>query len=364
MMRQPVGVRVERRVAQLAVLEHHRDRIRRARRLRGKQLPAAWRGGDRLRGVVPALAGCVRALRRRRGCRGCRSAASAPQPPPSSSRTSRSPAPRRSRDRTGRADSRAAAAAARPACTDQRQRIMRRVVPARHRPSRSPPACRRQRAAVDRIVLEHHQRVEQTRPSRPAPGSRPGPDAGAPSAATGCPASPRAAPTAAARGGSRTRSGSVLMNSPTIRSMPAISGGRPATVTPNTTSSRPVSRPSSIAHAACRIVFSVSALLARACRLSAAVSARSSASVDLLGHRRGLRLRSTAAHSRVPSSSPAKRLAPGRQRRRAVLRRDATPDSRGTASPAAATPRCRAAAHRACSNSRTSTGVDQPSIRM
>ena len=40
-------------------------------------------------------------------------------------------------------------------------------------------------------------------------------------------------------GGSRTRSGSVLMNSPTIRSMPAISAGRPATVTPNTTSSRP-----------------------------------------------------------------------------------------------------------------------------
>ena len=33
------------------------------------------------------------------------------------------------------------------------------------------------------------------------------------------------------------------MNSPTMLSMPAISGGRPATVTPNTTSSRPVMRP-------------------------------------------------------------------------------------------------------------------------
>ena len=40
------------------------------------------------------------------------------------------------------------------------------------------------------------------------------------------------------------------MNSPTMLSMPGISGGRPATVIPNTTSSRPVSRPSSIAQAA------------------------------------------------------------------------------------------------------------------
>ena len=37
MMRQPVGVGVERGVAQRAVLEHHRDRIRRAHSLRGKQ---------------------------------------------------------------------------------------------------------------------------------------------------------------------------------------------------------------------------------------------------------------------------------------------------------------------------------------
>ena len=34
---QPVGVRVELRVGQRAVLEHHRDRVRRAPRLRGKQ---------------------------------------------------------------------------------------------------------------------------------------------------------------------------------------------------------------------------------------------------------------------------------------------------------------------------------------
>ena len=37
MMRQAVGVGVERGVAQRAVLEHHRDRVRRAQRLRGKQ---------------------------------------------------------------------------------------------------------------------------------------------------------------------------------------------------------------------------------------------------------------------------------------------------------------------------------------
>ena len=37
-MRQPVGVGVQRRIAQRAVLEHHRDGIRRARSLRGKQL--------------------------------------------------------------------------------------------------------------------------------------------------------------------------------------------------------------------------------------------------------------------------------------------------------------------------------------
>jgi hypothetical protein len=36
-MRQPVGVGVERGVAERALLEHHRDRIRRPRRLRGKQ---------------------------------------------------------------------------------------------------------------------------------------------------------------------------------------------------------------------------------------------------------------------------------------------------------------------------------------
>ena len=45
MMRQPVGVGVECGVAQRAVLEHHRERVRRARRLRGKQRRQGRRRG-------------------------------------------------------------------------------------------------------------------------------------------------------------------------------------------------------------------------------------------------------------------------------------------------------------------------------
>ena len=102
----------------------------------------------------------------------------------------------------------------------------------------------REGAAVDRIVLEHHQGVEQLAQSgQPLDLRKPEMlvrhQAGltvlhllAAARATACSA------------GSLIRSGSVLMNSPTMLSMPAISGGRPATVTPNTTSSRPVSRPS------------------------------------------------------------------------------------------------------------------------
>ncbi len=66
------------------------------------------------------------------------------------------------------------------------------------------------------------------------------------------------------------------MNSPTMVSMPAISGGRPATVTPNTTSSRPVSRPSRIAQAAWMMLLRVSPW-ARVCRVSATVNSSLSA---------------------------------------------------------------------------------------
>ena len=89
MMRQPVGAGVELRVAERAVLEHHRDRVRRPRDLRRKQL-----GQGRRR-----RAACAVSFHRRRMV--SRSAASrivsAPSggrhrpPPPSSSRSSRSP---------------------------------------------------------------------------------------------------------------------------------------------------------------------------------------------------------------------------------------------------------------------------------
>ena len=54
----------------------------------------------------------------------------------------------------------------------------------------------------------------------------------------------------ATSGPSGTRTGTVLMNSPTIRSDCATSAGRPETVAPNTTSSRPDSLPTSSAQAA------------------------------------------------------------------------------------------------------------------
>ena len=55
----------------------------------------------------------------------------------------------------------------------------------------------------------------------------------------------------------RTRTGTVVMNSPTIDSTPASSAGRPDTVIPKTTSALPVYRLSSNPHAPCRIVLTV-----------------------------------------------------------------------------------------------------------
>ena len=167
-MRQLVGARVELAVAQRAVLEHHRDRIRRARGLRGKQLRQRRAQRDRACAVVvpapqdgvaaPPAPGCPAARSARSGVRNRR--LQQPDQPIRQRLNAR-------RDRTGRADSRAAAAAARPAARSG-QRIMRGVVALRPRPSRSPPASRRKPGAVDRIVLEHHQRVEQLAQARPA----------------------------------------------------------------------------------------------------------------------------------------------------------------------------------------------------
>ena len=142
--------------------------------------------------------------------------------------------------------------------------------------SRRPSASAGKTGAVDRIVLEHHQRVEQLAQTRPAPGSRPGPDADARISRDWLSCTCRQqVPSSDCSGGSLTRSGSVLMNSPTMLSMPAISGGRPATVTPNTTSSRPVSRPSRIAQAAWMKVLSVRPRCARLLRQRARSASRS-----------------------------------------------------------------------------------------
>ena len=130
----------------------------------------------------------------------------------------------------------------------QAQRIVRGVVPGDAGEAQAGGLGGETRL-VDRIVLEHRQRVEQfTQAGQPL-------DLGEPQMLMRD--QPRLAvlqvPSSSMNGlagGSRRRSGSVLMNSPTMLSMPAISGGRPATVTPNTTSSRPVSRPSRMPQAA------------------------------------------------------------------------------------------------------------------
>ncbi len=58
-------------------------------------------------------------------------------------------------------------------------------------------------------------------------------------------------------GKQRTLTGSVLMNSPTIDSASGNSAGRPETVAPKTTSSRPVRFASRTAQAPCTTVLTV-----------------------------------------------------------------------------------------------------------
>ena len=149
----------------------------------------------------------------------------------------------------------------------QGERIVRRVAPADpgqpHAPRLDLDArCARPDSSRTRSACR------TARPVRSDPGSRQDPDAGARSAATGCPAVSWRSSQSGLAGGSLSRSGSVLMNSPTMLSMPAISGGRPATVTPNTTSSRPVMRPSRMRPGRLHHVLSVTP-----CRRAAATSA-------------------------------------------------------------------------------------------
>ena len=173
MMRQAVGVGVERGVAQRAVLEDHRHRIRRARGLRGKQR----RQGRRQRAASPAAATCADAApaprgvvphpqdgvalgraqdRQGRPARGPASATAA-----ASSRISRSPSASTldALEQVGPVVEPQLQLLAR--LHDQRQRIMRRVVALDPAEPAARCAARRKPGAVDRIVLEHHERVEQ-----------------------------------------------------------------------------------------------------------------------------------------------------------------------------------------------------------
>src|SRR6185295_8705466 len=74
-----------------------------------------------------------------------------------------------------------------------------------------------------------------------------------------------------------TRTGSVLMNNPSIPSTPRNSAGRPDTTVPKTTSSAPLYRLSSNPHAPCTIVFSVNcSLRANCCNSTVAATLNSS----------------------------------------------------------------------------------------
>ena len=355
MMRQPVGVGVERGVAERAS-SNTTATASGVRAACAANSAGKVADGNRLRRVVPAPQDGV-ALGRLQDRQAAERPLRHPRPrPPAAGSAARqrlhvSPA------RTGRADSRAATAASRPAARSAPADNASHRGPGPRRAERRQPR-RRKPGAVDRIVLEHQQRVEQIAHSRPPAGSRPAPDAGAPSAATGCPGSAAAAPTAAARGGSCSRSGSVLMNSPTMCSTPASSAGRPATVTPNTTSSRPLSRPSRMPQAACITVFSVSAC-SRACRFSAALSAALERQHDLLGRQR--------LASGLPRRQPralletGQRLPPRRKPRRTVLPGDEAEIIAVRRHPRQRR-RAATAAHKASSSSRTRIGADQPSI--
>ena len=172
MMRQPVGVGVERGVAQRAVLEHHRDRIRRAHGLRRKQRRQG-RGRNRRARCRSSPAGWCRAPPRpgspARRARGPASATAA-----SSSRISRRPALPRSPRRTGRwriparrrsrpaRRRRAAARSARPTGRTSRSRSRSA------RRHRKPRQLQRAGAGLARLKRQHHleQRMPRQRPRR------------------------------------------------------------------------------------------------------------------------------------------------------------------------------------------------------
>src|SRR5262249_36174106 len=184
LMRQLVGATLELPVAELLIPKHDRNRVRRRSRLRRKQLaegphpPAPAPPRSNLAGSYgappPTESPADQSLPR------------APQPLPPADEQAAPPEPQRFPARTGRVDSRAAAAAARSAPPSgsedsashrARSRCKAADPPqhptgrhARQGSSQTPPSCR------------------IAPPLRPAAGSRPAQDAGAQSVATGCPA--------------------------------------------------------------------------------------------------------------------------------------------------------------------------------
>ena len=185
MMRQAVGMGVERGVAQRALLEHHRDRVRRARRPAPQTAPAASAppsaavsahrqrlhrrthapaASATVRGVVPAAQDGValgRAQDRKPAERAAGVRHHALQQP------HQPLAQRRSRRRVEQVGPlvEPQLAAPRPAARSAPAGNASRRGP-RPRPSRSPLACAGKAGAVDRIVLEHQQRVEQLAQAR------------------------------------------------------------------------------------------------------------------------------------------------------------------------------------------------------
>ena len=154
------------------------------------------------------------------------------------------------------------------------------------------------------------------------------------------------------------------MNSPTIDSMPASCGGRPETVAPNTTSSRPVKRaqhdpPGRLddgvegepARRARASRSRVGAVLVEVERRTPATCVDSCASA------------ASGGASRVGSSTPARAAPRPRAEALGVAARSATPGSRGTRARGAAAPGRPSVAY-SVSSSRISSGIDQPSSRM
>ena len=183
MMRQPVGVGVERRVGERAVPEHHGDGVRRALRLRGKQRRQVaarrrWRFARDLRQRRIAAERPMRQMRRCRsraagwcrarpapGCRSSRARGPDRPPRPPAAAAGAAPASRCWPRRTGRAASRGGTAAHRPAARSAPAGNASHRGPATW-PSLQPVAGHGKPGAVDRIVLEHQERIEQLAQSR------------------------------------------------------------------------------------------------------------------------------------------------------------------------------------------------------